>query len=770
MQRGSRPHDRQGALLRATLILAGIYVLGRIVLPLAGARTVDTWRLSVGVALFVAAGALLLMAARRTPALRSGWVLLAVGVLVYPVGTVTTEWLGTPQSAPPIAHAAWLSFYVCALLGIGRLAHALVRPFPAAFLLDGVAAILALGSAISLLAAAGGAEPYRLWEAALGLAYPALDLVLLGFTAWIMSATRAAPAALWRRLAATWALLLACDAMFVALGAAQQLSDIAPYTVGYPIVMVLLARAAQQPAPEVAELEPDTRTVVALPVAAALTMLAVLVAVAVTPTAGPTVPLVALGGVVLGVRVILIQRAMVGLAEARRFERGFDEAGIGMGITDLDGRWIRVNQALADLLGRPAQTLLGRDALEAVEGDRAHVIRQLRAQLAQGTAVVGEVQVRIAVPGDTRDLLVTSDLVRGNDGPQCFAQIRDVTAERRAAVHAGAISSISREALALDRLDVLLSRVVPTIASAIDAELVAWLPMGAGVPVCEPHAGRLGHALLDDLRAGASVIAGGHARPGVEIDDARAIELGLPNLGQQGVEYVSFTPVAPRAADRAVLCVAHRRVPDARPELRTFLDTVANVLATAADRTHEEQASRHRALHDPLTGLANRALLNAHLGQAIASARRDDGEVGVLLLDLDRFKLVNDTLGHEIGDGLLCAVADRLARHTREGELLARLGGDEFVLVVSHVRHADEMEHAAERIVSALHEPFSIGARELSVGASAGVAVRPASAASAAALLREADQAMYRAKRGGGARWSRGTSAAATDASARESR
>ena len=121
--------------------------------------------------------------------------------------------------------------------------------------------------------------------------------------------------------------------------------------------------------------------------------------------------------------------------------------------------------------------------------------------------------------------------------------------------------------------------------------------------------------------------------------------------------------------------------PEFGPEDVRFVEAVANVLASALDRAHAEAEVRSRALHDPLTGLANRAFLDAHIPQALAAAEREDEDVALLLMDLDRFKVVNDTLGHGAGDELLRVVAQRLREGVRGGDVVARFGGDEFVVV-----------------------------------------------------------------------------------------
>jgi diguanylate cyclase (GGDEF)-like protein len=183
-----------------------------------------------------------------------------------------------------------------------------------------------------------------------------------------------------------------------------------------------------------------------------------------------------------------------------------------------------------------------------------------------------------------------------------------------------------------------------------------------------------------------------------------------------------------------------------------FLQAVADVLAGALDRADAETETRRRALHDPLTGLANRTFLTAHVEQQLAAASRGDGTLSLLLLDVDRFKMVNDTFGHTVGDELLIEVARRLRDVTRRADLVARLGGDEFVVACRHAG-PDETAALAERIVVAFEEPFLVRGRELVLGASVGVATAAEGETAAETLLGNADVAMYRAKDQGGDRY-----------------
>jgi diguanylate cyclase (GGDEF)-like protein/PAS domain S-box-containing protein len=185
--------------------------------------------------------------------------------------------------------------------------------------------------------------------------------------------------------------------------------------------------------------------------------------------------------------------------------------------------------------------------------------------------------------------------------------------------------------------------------------------------------------------------------------------------------------------------------------VRDATGTIVGLQGVAVDITDRRVATdqlRVQATHDPLTGLANRAALLDEIARAISSGLRLGRSVAVLMMDLDRFKEVNDTLGHAAGDDLLVAAAARLKRIVRAGDLVARLGGDEFVVVMRDLEDPTDAVRAAGRLVEAFRTPFTPGGRELFATASVGVAVAT-DAAGAGDLLREADTAMYAAKAGG---------------------
>ena len=177
-------------------------------------------------------------------------------------------------------------------------------------------------------------------------------------------------------------------------------------------------------------------------------------------------------------------------------------------------------------------------------------------------------------------------------------------------------------------------------------------------------------------------------------------------------------------------------------------DAVSHTWRDVTERYERDRHLAHLATHDVLTELANRAALLDELSRALPTARRSGRSTALLMLDLDHFKVVNDTLGHSAGDALLRAAAGRLQQAVRVGDLVARLGGDEFVVVMRDVVSSDEVHHAAWRIVEQFRVPFEISGREFFATASVGVAVSD-SLSSTDDLMREADVALYRAKERG---------------------
>ena len=270
----------------------------------------------------------------------------------------------------------------------------------------------------------------------------------------------------------------------------------------------------------------------------------------------------------------------------------------------------------------------------------------------------------------------------------------------------------------------------------------------------------IGIALLD--RAGAVVESNGALGRILGYDDEElrgrtARELSAPEDAQVAEELLRDLGAGGRASasiqTRLVrkdgqLTWTELTVSRADHDERTSL---IGMVQDVTDRKALEAQLRHQAFHDPLTGLANRALFRDRTEHALARAGRTREHVAVLFLDLDNFKTVNDSLGHGMGDQLLAAVATRLRGATREADTIARLGGDEFGVLIEHVAEEGEAVVVADRITAALASPFTLGDARVSVTASIGLA-RAVGTDGPEELLRNADVAMYTAKSRGRAR------------------
>jgi diguanylate cyclase (GGDEF)-like protein/PAS domain S-box-containing protein len=182
--------------------------------------------------------------------------------------------------------------------------------------------------------------------------------------------------------------------------------------------------------------------------------------------------------------------------------------------------------------------------------------------------------------------------------------------------------------------------------------------------------------------------------------------------------------------------------------------TVLGINSDITSRKHAEAALEHQALHDALTGLPNRSLFRDRLEHALAQAGRREQLVAVLFLDLDNFKVINDSLGHQTGDELLVEVAQRLRTCVRGGDTVARLGGDEFTVLLEEIDDETQANLVAERIGETLRTPVRLGDRDVFISASIGVALSTAQRIEPEGLLRNADIAMYRSKAAGKARHS----------------
>jgi diguanylate cyclase (GGDEF)-like protein len=268
------------------------------------------------------------------------------------------------------------------------------------------------------------------------------------------------------------------------------------------------------------------------------------------------------------------------------------------------------------------------------------------------------------------------------------------------------------------------------------------------------HSGELGSSLQGYVVSGFAHSADDGA--GSENGEHQLLEVYVP-LQYDGADrpdgvielYLPYAPVAAAVREDVRTVTIALGI-----SLAVFYVVVFRLIASASTRLRRQREAletsaerdRHQATHDALTGLPNWELMRDRLEQGLAAASRSNGEVALLLIDLDRFKEINDTLGHSHGDKLLCQVAPRLQSVLRQGDTVARLGGDEFAVLLPLVDGVGEAQAVAERLRDSLHQTFDVNGVALDVEASIGIALSPWHGTDTEELLRNADIAMYAAK------------------------
>jgi len=227
---------------------------------------------------------------------------------------------------------------------------------------------------------------------------------------------------------------------------------------------------------------------------------------------------------------------------------------------------------------------------------------------------------------------------------------------------------------------------------------------------------------------------------------------GLPTLRQvQAVSPTTPIIVLSGVSDQALaLQAVQNGAQDYLVKGQGQPELLARSIRYAIERKRAEERLTYLAQYDQLTGLVNRTLFRDRLVQAMARSKRLQQPLGLMLLDLDRFKAVNDTMGHDVGDQLLKAVAGRLQECVREVDTVARMGGDEFTIILEGLSSETDIAIVARRITESLSEPFDLKDHHASIGVSIGITVYPSDDHEIDVLLKHADAAMYRAKQRGG--------------------
>jgi diguanylate cyclase (GGDEF)-like protein/PAS domain S-box-containing protein len=372
---------------------------------------------------------------------------------------------------------------------------------------------------------------------------------------------------------------------------------------------------------------------------------------------------------------------------------------------DLEGRWTYLNAMGARrIYGREAAELIGRRQNEVVARELAERDQAIFARVLAGGDVFDHETRHLRADGAYVDLSFNAIALRDAQGRILGATgtARDITERKRAA--AALHESVEKLRLAVE---------------AADLKYWEWDAARNG----------LRHPALerDEL---------------VFAEDRERCERAWRDAVERGEPYEAEYRIG--APDGEVLWFSSRAVPvlDAAGKAHRMIGVSQDITA----RKRREEAVRFLAYHDPLTGLPNRRLLDDRLKQALYAAQRRERRLALILIDLDGFKRVNDSLGHRAGDAVLREVAERLAGCVRKADTLARQGGDEFAVVLSDVQSEADCHVVADKILRALKEDFRVEGQSFSIGASMGISLFPADGGDGDALLRNADAAMYRAK------------------------
>ena len=406
------------------------------------------------------------------------------------------------------------------------------------------------------------------------------------------------------------------------------------------------------------------------------------------------------------------------ITEERRTERlleaTLETAPAGLALVDAErGSIIHCNPAFAHQVGRDVEHLVGHDLFALLDPAEHGEVQAWAAGLLSGVASVGQREQRVKRPDGTEvELHATLALIDQLEEPVFIAATFDMTERREMEFE-------------LARFGHLFERT---------NDLISVIGVDGIVRYATPsHERVLGLSLAE--HPGADIFEFLHP------DDAALCRQHVFSL-LNGAESAGPFVVRIEGGDgafRTLECVAVNLLDE---------PSVGGVLFTSRDATEREELMaqlEHRAAHDLLTELPNRMLYERHLHEALARSERSGGRIGLCFVDLDDFKGVNDTLGHQAGDEVLVEVARRLRSLTRDGDIAARIGGDEFVVVLDPVRDLDDARAAGRRIRDALVDPPILVVDGLYFGASIGVAVsRPGEVADR--LQSRADRALYRAK------------------------
>jgi diguanylate cyclase (GGDEF)-like protein/PAS domain S-box-containing protein len=466
-----------------------------------------------------------------------------------------------------------------------------------------------------------------------------------------------------------------------------------------------------------------------------------------------------------------LRRSEAKLAEAQQLTHAMIEALPNpIFYKNRDGRYIGVNKAWEAFFGIPRHAIIGK-TVHDLYGEKARelanevhardqTLLQQQGALKYENAIATQDGVRHETVVYKATYCATNGEVAGLIGT-----IVDITERKRAETRQAMEHAVSRVLAEAQSMDIAITRTLQTICETMgwdygdryeyaeDLGTLRRREMWAiDTPEMAAFASSAAHRTVRPDSTGTGLVRRTFAagKPVWIADISR--EPGLHRhvfLERAGLHGAFAFPLIASGQVLGVLEFFHRDVREPDPMLIEVAQSIGSHIGQFIVRMQAEEAVKFVAMHDALTQLPNRVLFNQRLEQAIAQAQRHRRRLAVMFIDLDRFKVINDTLGHESGDQLLREVAQRITEHLRGGDMVARLGGDEFVVLLEDVAEPSSILAVAEKVIASLTANFVISGREVHVTASIGISTYPTDAEDQRSLLRFADIAMYRAKEQG---------------------
>ncbi|MFK3969149.1 diguanylate cyclase domain-containing protein [Pseudomonas sp. NPDC087358] len=429
-------------------------------------------------------------------------------------------------------------------------------------------------------------------------------------------------------------------------------------------------------------------------------------------------------------------------------------------VVDVEGRYVFVSAACERIFGYTAQELIGRRMIELVHPDDRERTLAAASDIMAGQPNLGFENRYVRKDGRIVHIMWSArwsqvDSLR-------IAVARDITERKRSESMRTALFSISEAAHVASDLPALFKEIHGIIGELLPAKnfFVGLRDKYSGLLNFPYHVDELDPTLQQPMADALATEVVGSGRTMLlaasnqqqDAVDAAPEYLRLM-LGSDGLSWLATPLETQHGIIGALLVKSDAACPPFDHRDRELLQFVSTQVAAAIERKQLYDRLKSMAQYDQLTQLPNRMLLQERLLQSLERAKKSKGRLALLYLDLDKFKLVNDSLGHAAGDLLLQEVAHRLKQCVRETDTVARIGGDEFVILLDRINHVEDSARVAEKICKTLNVPMVLRGQDWQILPSIGIANYPENATDLSHLFRHADEAMYSAKKRGGNRF-----------------